>query len=170
MAVSIRIQNYLKNLGINYALLVHDHTETSSMKAETSHVSGSRLVKAVIIKDDDCYMMALLPTSHHLRLNELRDLLGWKVELATEEEFTTLFDDCAIGAIPALGMAYGLEVIVEDCIAKYGDLFFEGGDHETLVHMQGEDFMGLVSDATHGHFSRPDKHPEERSGFRYSHT
>ncbi len=170
MAISKTIQKYLENLGIDYFPLAHDHTATSSMTAEASHVQGTRLVKAVIIKDDDCYMMALLPASHHLRLMQLQDLLGREVELATEEEFTMLFDDCDPGAIPALGMAYGLEVIVEDTLAKTGDLFFEGGDHETLVHMKAEAFRDLVTDAAHGHFSHHDKMPENRSGFRYSHT
>jgi Ala-tRNA(Pro) deacylase len=170
MAISISIQNYLEKLGIVYVPLPHDHTETSSMTAETSHVPGSRLVKAVIIKDDDCYMMALLPASHHLRLKELQVLLGREVELATEDEFTALFDDCDTGAIPALGMAYGLEVIIEESLAKDGDLFFEGGDHETLVHLRAEDFNGLVSDATRGHFSHVDKNTDERGGFRFSHT
>ena len=103
MTISITIQNYLEDLGIGYALLAHDHTETSSMTAEASHVPGSRLVKAVIIKTHDDYMMALLPASHHLHLNELQDLLGRKVDLAAEEELTALFDDCDIGAVPALG-------------------------------------------------------------------
>lgn len=170
MAISITIQNYMEDQGVNYVTVTHDHTETSSMTAESSHVPGSRLVKAVIIKDDDRLMMALLPASHHLRLNELQVLLGREVELAKEEEFSALFEDCAIGAVPALGMAYGLDVIVEDGLIKSGDLFFEGGDHETLVHMQAEVFEGLVTDAPHGRFSQFDKNPEDRSGFRFSHT
>ena len=35
MAISITIQNYLEDLGINYSPLAHDHTATSSMTAET---------------------------------------------------------------------------------------------------------------------------------------
>lgn len=170
MAISITIQNYLDDRGINYVPLAHDHTETSSTTAETSRVPGSRLVKAVIINDGEHYMMALLPASHHLRLNELQDLLGREVALAPEAEFSALFNDCDTGAVPALGMAYGLDVIVEDNLTKSGDLFFEGGDHETLVHMQAEAFEGLIADAPHGHFSHHDKKPEDRSGFRYSHT
>lgn len=168
MAISITVQNYLKDLGIRYYSLAHDHTETSSLTAEASHVQGARLIKAVIIKDGERYLMALLPASHHLRLKELQDLLGRKVELATEKEFTTLFPDCDPGAVPALGMAYGFDVVVEDKLAMTGDLFFEGGDHETLVHMQAEDFNGLVVEAIRGHFSHLDKAQEGRSGFRYA--
>ncbi|MEH6631278.1 MAG: YbaK/EbsC family protein [Halopseudomonas aestusnigri] len=170
MAVSITIQNYLKDLNVRYVPLEHEHTETSSMTAEVSHVPGSRLVKAVVIKDQTKYMMALLPASHHLRLKELTELLGREVELASEEEFSALFTDCDKGAVPALGLAYGLEVVVEDSLNKNDDLFFEGGDHETLVHMEARTFENLVSSSIHGHFSHHDKHPENRSGFRYEHS
>lgn len=60
MAVSITIQNYLDKLGVNYTLLTHDHTESSIKTAAASRVQGSRLVKAVIISDDDGYMMVIL--------------------------------------------------------------------------------------------------------------
>ncbi len=170
MAVSITIQNYLDTMGIGYSTLTHDHTETSSMTAEAAHVQGSRLVKAVIIKDDARYLMALLPASHHLRLKEIQGLLGREVTLAAEGEFSALFTDCDTGAIPALGMAYGLDVIIEDSLAKTGDLFFEGGDHETLVHISAEAFNGLVTDAPHGQFSHLDKPQEDRCGFRFSYT
>lgn len=157
MAISITIQNYLKDLGVDYVTLAHDHTETSLKTAETSHVPGSRLVKAVVIKTDDDYKMALLPASHFLSLDALQGLLGRNADLASEEELAVLFDDCAIGAVPALGMAYGLGLIVEDSLAKTGDLYFEGGDHETVVHMQVEAFKDLIKEAPHGHFSHPDK-------------
>ncbi len=175
MAVSITIQNYLNALNVKYVQLEHDHTSTSSMTAEVSHVPGSRLVKAVVIKDmmkeDGAkYMMALLPASHHLRLKELANLLGREVELASEDEFSALFTDCDKGAVPALGQAYGIDVIVEDSLNKTDDLFFEGGDHETLVHLDAQSFEKLVSGSIHGHFSHHDKHPENRGGFRYSHN
>lgn len=170
MAIAITIQNYLQDLGVKYAPLPHEHAETASMTAELSHVPGTRLVKAVIVKEAGGYNMALLPASYHLRLNELQEVMGRDLDLATEDEFVGMFDDCAPGAIPAVGMAYGMSVVVEDDLAKTGDLFFEGGDHETLVHMRAEDFNHLVAEAPHGHFSRQDKQIEDRSGFRYSHT
>lgn len=154
MAIAITIQNYLKDLGIDYAPLPHAHTETASTTAEASHVPGARLVKAVVIKEDGGYKMALLPASHHLLPDRLADLLDGEVELASEAEFVKLFDDCDAGAIPALGMAYGLDVIVEDELAKSGELYFEGGDHETLVRVPAEAFGKLTADAPHGHFSR----------------
>jgi Ala-tRNA(Pro) deacylase len=33
--------------------------------AEASHVSGERLAKAVVLRRDGGYMLAVLPASHH---------------------------------------------------------------------------------------------------------
>lgn len=170
MAISTKVRTYLDDQQVSYDTLAHDRTATSLKTAEEAHVPGSHLVKGVIVKDGSQHLMALLPASHHLRLGVLQELLGQDVVLAREEEFTPLFEDCDEGAVPALGMAYGLEVVVDDSLSEAGDLYFEGGDHATLVHIQSEAFEGLVGKARHGHFSRYDKHPEDRGGFRFSHS
>ena len=74
--------------------------------------------------------------------------------LATESELAKLFSDCEIGALPALGPAYGIETVVDDAIAEQPDIYFEAGDHEQLVHVSAESFNALLGDtARHGHFS-----------------
>ncbi len=76
------------------------------------------------------------------------------LSLATEEDVECLFFDCAPGATPALAKAYGAEVIYDDSIADNEGIYFEGGTHTDLVHLRTDDFMGLLSDATHGSFCR----------------
>ena len=73
----------------------------------------------------------------HQELDELRRLLGNEVDIANEEQVETLFIDCEPGAVPALGAAYGLKVIVDDSFAQQPDIYFEGGDHTNLVHVSG---------------------------------
>ena len=38
--------------------------------------------------------------------------------MASEEQIETLFHDCEPGAVPAIGAAYGLKVIVDDSLAS----------------------------------------------------
>ncbi|WP_135081084.1 YbaK/EbsC family protein [Terasakiella sp. SH-1] len=169
MAIAITIEQFLHDHHVTYDTLTHRITATSSETAEIAHIPGARLIKAVVLKSEGRYMMALLPASHHLSLLMLKDLLLKDVALATEEELSPFFTDCELGAVPALGMAYDMDVIVDRSLADVGDVLFEGGDHQTLVRMQAEDFEGLVSDAMHASFSHWDKHPEKRGGFRFSH-
>jgi len=64
-----------------------------------------------------------------------------------------LFRDCVLGAVPPVGPCYGLDVIVDDSIQEQPDVYLEGGDHVTLVHMSSAQFARLTAGAPHGRFS-----------------
>jgi Ala-tRNA(Pro) deacylase len=153
MAIALTLQQYLTQHGIQYDLLQHPPTLSSTRTAEASHVPGDRLAKAVLLHEETGYILAVLPASRHLRLDALAARLNHQVELATEQEIGELFGDCARGALPPIGAAYGVDIIVDESIAEQPDIYFEGGDHATLVHMTGAQFAQVNSGTLHGQFS-----------------
>jgi Ala-tRNA(Pro) deacylase len=155
MTVAPTLQKYLDQ-SVTYDLIPHPHTMSSSRTAEACHVPGEALAKAVVLRRDGGYMMAVLPASHHLHLSALKSQLGHKVDLASEKEIAELFVDCDIGAIPPVGECYGLDVIVDDSIDARRDIYMEGGDHATLIRMEGAQFAKLTAKAWRGHFSTHD--------------
>ena len=155
MTVSPTLQKYLDQ-GVSYDLIAHAPTMSSTRTAEACHVSGDALAKAVVLRRDGGYMMAVLPASHHLHLSALKSQLGHKVDLASEDEIERLFGDCERGAIPALGECYGLDVIIDNSIDPRRDIYVEAGDHATLIRMDGEEFARLTAKAWRGHFSTND--------------
>jgi Ala-tRNA(Pro) deacylase len=68
------------------------------------------------------------------------------VGLATEQELVTLFPDCDEGAIPPCGTLYGLTTLVDTAILAQPEVYFESGDHATLVKVNGEQFRSLLGD------------------------
>src|SRR5262249_56268886 len=94
----------------------------------------------------------VLPASHHIRLPELRQQIGDDVALADESEIKRLFPDCAIGAVPAIGECYDLYVIVDDSIQEQPEVYLEGGDHTSLIHISQAPFARLMSRPQHGRF------------------
>jgi Ala-tRNA(Pro) deacylase len=153
MAIALTLERYLDTKHVKYDVIAHEPTNSSMQTAEACHIPGDRLAKAVLLRDEVGYALAILPASHHIRLSELRRQFGDDVELATEREIADLFEDCVRGAIPALGECYGLDVVVDDSIEEQPDVYFEGGDHATLVHMSHAQFAGLTATARHGCFS-----------------
>jgi Ala-tRNA(Pro) deacylase len=109
-----------------------------------------------VLNDGGRYTLAVLPASHHLRLSDLRTALGQEVHLASEPEAADVFRDCALGAAPAVGACYGLDVIIDSSVDQQQVLYFEGGDHATLVHVNGAEFARLNPGAQHGSFSACD--------------
>lgn len=153
MGIALTLAEYLADHGIGYDLVPHPHTETASATAAASRVPADRVAKAVVLKGANGFMLAVLPASHHIQFAELRELLGNDVGMVGEEQIKTLFRDCESGAVPALGAAYRLDVVMDDSLSQQPDVYFEGGDHTNLVHVSGSNFQKLMSGVRHGWFS-----------------
>jgi Ala-tRNA(Pro) deacylase len=153
MGIAITLAQYLIDRDIAYELVPHPHTETAAASAAASGVAADSLVKAVVLRGGDGFLLALLPASCHIHFGKLRQVLGNDVDIANEEQVETLFLDCEPGSVPALGAAYGLNVIMDDSLAQRPDVYFESGDHTTLVHISGTSFQNLMTDARHGRFA-----------------
>jgi Ala-tRNA(Pro) deacylase len=158
MAIAITLQQYLDKSGIVYDVLPHAHTQTSLDTAQTTHVPPEQIAKSVILEDESGYLMAVIPASHHIDLGQLSRQLERRLGLATENELDGLFRDCATGAIPPIGEAYQMEVVMDDSLEKCPDVYFEAGDHMDLIHVDGPAFLQLMQHAWHGYFSRPVHH------------
>ena len=153
MGIAIALAQYLIDRDLAYDLVPHPRTETASASVAASRVPADRLAKAVVLKGGNGFMLAVLPASRHIQFEELRRLLGRHMDMASEEQIETLFLDCEPGAVPAIGAAYGLNVVVDDSLARQPDVYFEGGDHANLVHISGATFQKLMADAQHGQFT-----------------
>lgn len=155
MAIAITLEEYLDKSGIEYDVLPHAHTETSLDTAHKTHIPPEQVAKSVILEDEDGYLMAVIPASHHIELGQLSRQLERRLGLATEDELSNLFDDCDLGAVPPIGEAYHMEVVMDDSLEKCPDVYFEAGDHIDLIHVRGPAFLQLMQNARHGHFSKP---------------
>jgi Ala-tRNA(Pro) deacylase len=153
MTIAPTLQQYMDERGIRYELVPHEPTLSALGSAHAGHIPSDRLAKAVVLNDGGRYKLAVLPASHHLQLSDLRLELGHGIDLATEPEAAHVFRDCALGAVPPVGACYGLDVIIDSSIDQQQELYFEGGDHTTLVHVSGAEFARLNPGAQHGFFS-----------------
>lgn len=154
MPIARSLEHYMIREGLHFDTVIHPHTKTSMETAQAAHIPGDALAKAVILEDEDGYLMAVVPATHHIELGILRKELGRPLRLAAEEDLAHLFDDCAIGAIPPIGRIYGLPTVVDEALSECSDLYIEAGNHEELIHLNGDEVGTLFSGARRGCFSR----------------
>lgn len=154
MAIAIKLREYLERQGVKYDLLEHPYTTDSMHTASEAHIPGDYLAKCVLLEDENGYLMAVIPATYRVDLAMLRRLLNRRLGLATEQELADLFQDCELGAIPPIGKAYGIDVVMDENLAQCKEVYFEAGDHTALVHIDGMDFQGLMTGTMCGHFSR----------------
>ena len=153
MSIATSVQEYLTREGVPYGTILHEHTRDSTHTAQAAHVPGDRLAKCVILSDDEGYLMAVIPATHRVDLGALHRQLSRNLGLATDRELLELFKDCEPGALPPLGLAYGIDMILDESLADSPDIYLEAGDHRTLVHTTGGDFLRLMANAPRGRIS-----------------
>ncbi len=154
MSIAKRVKDFLEAAGVRYKAVAHARSASSSETAQAAHVPGDQLAKSVVVHHEKGYVVAVVPSSHRVDLQRLQDLIERRMGLATEREIRQLFYDCDTGAVPPIGEAYGLKTLVDSSLDGQDDIWFEGGDHETLVQVSGRDFDRLMRDCQHASFSR----------------
>ncbi|MDK1374836.1 MULTISPECIES: aminoacyl-tRNA deacylase [unclassified Sinorhizobium] len=155
MTIARKLQDYIEGEGVSYDIVAHHRTATTSQSAQAAHVPGSRLAKSVVVHHEMGYFLAVVPSTHRIELSTLQDVMNRRLGLASEEEVSTLFADCDTGAVPPIGSAYNVPVVLDESLGNVSDVYFEGGDHKTLVHVSGPNFRSLMKDAQVARFSHP---------------
>ncbi|CAN7418541.1 aminoacyl-tRNA deacylase [Pararhizobium sp. LjRoot255] len=153
MTIARKLQDYIDGEGIAYDTVAHHRTATTSQTAQAAHVPGNSLAKSVVVHHEMGYVLAVVPSNHRIELSTLQDVMNKRLGLASEDEVSSLFADCDIGAVPPIGSAYDVPVILDESLGNASDVYFEGGDHKTLVHMSGSNFRSLMKDAQVARFS-----------------
>lgn len=153
MTIAPKLRLFLDSQHAVYELTEHRPTLSSTETARVAHIPPSCMAKAVLLAmPDEEPLLAVLPADRRIDIADLRTELDGKPRLADEKQVVEIFDDCMPGAVPPLGSGYGVDMIVDDDLAREPDIFFEAGDHRSLVHMEQAEFRRLTRGARHGSF------------------
>ena len=145
MPVLNKLKEMLDEAKISYEVYNHALAYTAQEIAAKQHFSGREMAKVVMLTVDGNLIMAVIAGNRKLHLNTVKASLGAKeLRLATEDEFSSRFPDCEIGAMPPFGNLFGVPVVVDPALEKDKYIYFNAGNHVQTVHLRYKDFEKLV--------------------------
>ena len=155
MTIANKLYAYLKSKGSDYTLLGHPHSGSSMETAETAQVPGDALAKGVLLEDERGMLLVVVPSDYQIELDTLNSLLDRQLAFVTEDRLGAAFPDCELGAVPPIGAAYALKTVwdPQSSLGEQDYIYFEAGDHTTLVRVSARHFRELMSGAEQAHFS-----------------
>lgn len=154
MTTAPTLKTYLKHHRARFEIVDHPRQIEATRIAQAAHITGKKLAKGVLLTNKKDNVLAVVPSTHTVDLDKISRLFGKRLKLASEGTITETFPDCDEGAIPACGTAYGVEVFTDDALMDKEDIFFEAGDHESLVHVTRGEFSRLMPEMAHGNFAK----------------
>ncbi len=145
MVIPKKIIDYLKKEKASFDAMKHAKAFTASQVAGAQHVPGKEMIKTVVVKADDQFVMCLLTSVHNLDLAKCKKhLMAKEVRLAKEEELKKLFPECEPGSEPPFGALYDLKVFADTSLENDANVAFNAGTHTDLIMMKYEEFKRLV--------------------------
>ncbi len=166
MAIAMTLSQYLYGKRINYTSVSHRHCGTAINSASAAHVPAGQVSKAVILQSwDGDYLMAAVPANRRLLLDEVNKITGKQYQLISEYQLKDLFQDCEVGAVPAMGGAYQMEMILDESLLETENVYIEAGDHQHLLEMDHDDYSRVTKECDSGDISGPlPPHMPDRHG------
>jgi len=140
-----RLETYFRESSTPFQVQHHATAYTAQRVAESEHIPGKLMAKAVMVFADGRAVMLVLPADYRVHLGKAAAALGaTDVRLAHEDEFASAFPDCEIGAMPPLGNLYGMPVYVDRSLTEDETIVFRAGTHSDTMSIKYVDYERLV--------------------------
>jgi Ala-tRNA(Pro) deacylase len=144
-----RLKDYFDGNDVKYETFEHPEAYTAQEIAASAAIPGKMLAKTVVVRLDGKLAMAVLPASHVIDFDRLKEVAGVsEAELAPESDYEELFPECDRGAVPPFGNLYGLDVYVARSLMEGPDIVFSGGSITELVKIATANYLRLVEPRT----------------------
>lgn len=151
MNIPATVRNYLARKGGQYKVHAAPAGRTLAESVRAARIPVQKLVRSVILKDGTSYLMAVFPATHRLELEMLNGNSRRNFEVCSADEVNALVQDCQATALPPLGAAYGVKMIVDRSIDELDEIFFSAGAEHLFLRAGEADFGRLVDGALRGH-------------------
>lgn len=135
----------LDDAGITYTLSEHRPVYTSAEAAEVRGTSLHSGAKALIMKGDKGFALAVIPADLSLNSPALRRVLrSRRLRFATKEELLEL-TGLEPGSVPPFGSLFNLQTICDERLSENEKLNFNAASHCQSVQMSYQDYISLES-------------------------
>jgi len=140
-----KLKRFLDDNGIKFVSIQHSAAYTAQEIAALAHIPGELMAKTVMVKVDGKMAMAVVPASHQIDFDRLREVAGAETaELASEDEFKDFFPACDVGAMPPFGNLYDMPVYCSNALSEDLEIAFSAGSHSELIRLSYADYEQLV--------------------------
>lgn len=139
----MRVSEFLSGERVAFETLLHAPAYTAQHRAKYLGVSGNQVAKAVLLRGQEGYLLAVLPATKRIDTGVLSAELGGPISIATGQEVAVIFRDCEWGVVGPFGKLYGIPSILDSSIARDEMMIFESDTHAEAIRIRCRDYESL---------------------------
>jgi Ala-tRNA(Pro) deacylase len=145
VSVYAQIIALLERKGCEYRTFHHEPVRTSEEAARVRGTPLERGAKALLLKTDGAFVLAVLCASDKVRSSALRRHVGCKKMSFASAEDVAAVTGCEPGGVPPFGNLFGLRVVMDERLVGQEWIDFNAGERTRSIEMRSADFVAIVT-------------------------
>ena len=140
------VKDFLNSRAVRYVSIHHSPAYTGRELAEVGYIPRRRLAKTAILRVDGALVMVVLPSSHNIDFERIKEVWNARhVEAISEHAFRAMYPHCSKNGVLPFGNVYGMEVYVAEALAEQAiEIAFNAGSTGEVITMAYRDYAALV--------------------------
>lgn len=144
MAIAKPLEKYLRDTKVKYNVVPHKTVFTVYDLAQTLKLKMDQVVKSLLVKVDQKYLLVVMPAHYRLDFGKLKKALkAKKVDIAKEKDMQTKFNTKP-GAMTPFGPVHKVEVVADKSLGKIKEALFSAGSFTDSVRLKTKDYLRAV--------------------------
>src|SRR5260370_7631749 len=127
MEIPNKLISYLNDKKVGYEILHHPEAFTAQTVAAAEHIKGRQHAKVVMVKSGGQHLMTVLPADHRVDLEKIEKITSQPAVFQAENEFKSLFPDCAVATMPPFGHLYAFTTPFNKSLTQQNTTVFYAG-------------------------------------------
>jgi len=125
------VTRFLDEHDVAYEVVEHEKRLSAAGEAVAAGIEPHDASKALLVREDGEYLLAVIPASRRLDLKKVRATLEErpKLRLATEDEIASDFPAFELGAVPPIGPGLPSAEVVDEALLQHDRVLCNAGDH-----------------------------------------
>ena len=163
MAISKKIIQYLDDNKYKYEIVEHKTTYTAWDTAQTEKIKPTEVAKALVMKADSDYVLAMLPANRNLDKQKLLKTINANRKKAGAKNYKKI--DFAkeawmkkslpgkVGATPPFGKIIKIDIFIDSLLAKNKKIYLGSGEYTNSIRVNTGQYL-KIENPTKGVFSK----------------
>lgn len=155
---------FLNDNKIKYEVVEHKTVYTAMDAAQTQHIKPEGVVKTLVMKLDNYYVLALSPANKNLDKNKFKKAVNtWKKKTGqkavkkvdfAQEAWMKKNINGSVGATPPFGALVKLPIFIDSILLKQKNLYVNTGDYNYSIKLTRAGFEKALGEFIGGNFSK----------------
>ena len=141
-----RVEKFLKEYNQSLEVIVLENSARTAQDAATAlGCDAGAIVKSLLFKTDDSYILCLVAGDKRCSLNKLKKIKNKKdVSMASPEEVKTQ-TGYTIGGVSPVGHLDKIEIIIDNSLERFNELFAAAGHPNCIFKINFKDIQKITN-------------------------